>query len=147
MLHLGFCAFSSSYYRGALGAMVVYDVTNRSTFENLNKWFKELENHADKGCIFVLVGNKIDLEQRRQVSKEEGAKYATKRRISFMETSAANNTNVDFAFIQLLKEIYWKQSKSKSLMPSPGEKRNSSTEALLVRSPNGLEWNALGRIN
>ncbi|KAL0488468.1 Ras-related protein Rab [Acrasis kona] len=108
-----FRAISAAYYRGANGALIVYDITNQETFNNLNKWFKEIENQGENGCLNVLVGNKCDLDHLRQVQTEDGRTFAEKHNVSFMETSAQDNTNVDLAFTSLLKEIYKNQKKGK----------------------------------
>ena len=108
-----FRAISAAYYRGANGALIVYDITNPETFQNLNKWFKEIENQGENGCINILIGNKSDLAHLRQVDTEEARKFAEKHNVSFLETSAANNTNVDLAFTSLLQEIYKTQKKNK----------------------------------
>jgi len=109
-----FRAISAAYYRGANGALICYDITNAETFQNLSKWFKEIENQGENGCINILIGNKCDLAHLRQVDTEEARKLAEKHNVSFLETSAANNTNVELAFTSLLKEIYKAQKKGKN---------------------------------
>lgn len=69
-------AITSAYYRGAVGALLVYDITKRSTFENVERWLAELKEHADDGVVILLVGNKSDLRHIRAVSTEEGAAFA-----------------------------------------------------------------------
>jgi len=108
-----FRAISAAYYRGANGALICYDITNPESFQNLNKWFKEIENQGENGCINILIGNKCDLAHLRQVDTEEARKFAEKHNVSFLETSAANDTNVELAFTSLLKEIYKTQKKGK----------------------------------
>jgi small GTP-binding protein len=63
---------ASAYYRGAMGALLVYDITRRNTFENLDKWLKELKNFAEEGIVTILIGNKSDLRQFRSVKTEQG---------------------------------------------------------------------------
>ena len=121
-----FRAISAAYYRGANGALIVYDITNPETFQNLNKWFKEIENQGENGCINILIGNKSDLAHLRQVDTEEARKFAEKHNVSFLETSAANNTNVDLAFTSLLQEIYKTQKKNK------GGGENSSNDGTVT---------------
>ncbi|KAJ3709223.1 hypothetical protein LUZ61_012928 [Rhynchospora tenuis] len=91
--------------RGALGAVLVYDVTRRNTFENVKMWLKELRDHVDSSHV-VLVGNKTDLKNLREVTTEDGAALAESEGWSFVETSALDSTNVDKAFQILLTEIY-----------------------------------------
>jgi Rab family protein len=63
---------ASAYYRGAMGALLVYDITRRNTFENLDKWMKELKNFGEEGMVTILIGNKSDLRQFRSVKTEQG---------------------------------------------------------------------------
>ncbi|KAI8021533.1 Ras-related protein RABA2a [Camellia lanceoleosa] len=99
-------AITSAYYRGALGALLVYDVTKPITFENVSRWLKELRNHADANIIIMLIGNKTDLEHLRAVSTEDAQAFAEKEGLSFIETSALEATNVEKAFQTILSEIY-----------------------------------------
>lgn len=105
-------AITSAYYRGAVGALLVYDVTKSATFENASRWLRELRDHADgRGTAVMLVGNKTDLVAKQQrglraVSRGDAAALAEREGLSFVETSALDATNVDAAFEQLLTEIY-----------------------------------------
>ena len=69
-------AITTAYYRGALGALLVYDITRKDTFYNVNKWLRELREHADMNISIILVGNKSDLYHMRQVTYEEASMYA-----------------------------------------------------------------------
>jgi small GTP-binding protein len=89
---------ASAYYRGAMGALLVYDITRRNTFENLDKWLKELKNFAEEGIVTILIGNKSDLRQFRSVKTEQGEEYASKNNMIFLETSALDATNIEEAF-------------------------------------------------
>ncbi|XP_068658666.1 ras-related protein RABA6b-like [Aristolochia californica] len=100
-----FRAITSSYYRGALGALLVYDVTRRITFENLPKWIRELRELADPTLVIALVGNKSDLVHMREVGEEEGKSLAEREELCFMETSALENRNVEDAFLQMITRI------------------------------------------
>merc|ERR1712224_454009 len=99
-------AITSAYYRGAVGALLVYDISKHETFENTQNWLKELRQHADANIVIMLIGNKCDLEPERQVSKEEGLAYANKNRLAFEETSAKTSHQVDTSFNRILTEIY-----------------------------------------
>ncbi|KAM7280327.1 hypothetical protein ACFE04_007461 [Oxalis oulophora] len=102
-----FRAITSSYYRGALGAMLIYDITRRGTFQNIDKWLKELREYGNSDMIIVLVGNKSDLgPQSREVSEEEGANLAETEGMYFMETSALENLNVEEAFLEMVSKIH-----------------------------------------
>ena len=101
-------AITSAYYKGAKGAFVVYDITRRSSFESVEKWFNDLMSTADKKVTIVVIGNKCDLEDHRQISKEEGQEKANKLQVAFLETSAFSGENVDKAFEMMVNEIYKK---------------------------------------
>lgn len=99
-------AITSAYYRGALGALLVYDVTKPTTFENVSRWLKELRDHADSNIVIMLIGNKTDLKHLRAVATEDAQSFAEKEGLSFIETSALEATNVEKAFQTILAEIY-----------------------------------------
>ncbi|EPS67330.1 hypothetical protein M569_07446, partial [Genlisea aurea] len=106
-----FRAVTSAYYRGAVGALVVYDISRRSTFENIERWLDELNTHCDTAVARMLVGNKSDLENIREVSVEEGKSLAEGEGLFFIETSALDATNVNEAFHIVIREIYDKVSR------------------------------------
>lgn len=100
-------AITSAYYRGAVGALLVYDVTKAATFENARPWLKELRDHADDAhTVVMLVGNKTDLAHLRAVARADAAALAEREGLAFLETSALDATNVDRAFETALTEIY-----------------------------------------
>ncbi|GFH09990.1 uncharacterized protein HaLaN_05227, partial [Haematococcus lacustris] len=99
-------AITSAYYRGAVGALLVYDITKNPTFENVERWLKELRDHADSNIVIMLVGNKSDLRHLRCVLTEDAQAFCEKESLSFIETSALESTNVEKAFQQILTEIY-----------------------------------------
>lgn len=99
-------AITSAYYRGAVGALLVYDITKAATFENVERWLKELRDHADSNIVIMLVGNKSDLRHLRGVSTEDAQAFCEKEGLSFIETSALESTNVERAFQQVLADIY-----------------------------------------
>ncbi|KAI7899028.1 putative ras-related GTP-binding protein [Cokeromyces recurvatus] len=100
-------AITGAYYRGAVGALLVYDITRQSSFENVEHWLKELRDHADPNIVIMLVGNKLDLnETSRQVSTEEGGALAEQEGFLFIETSALDATNVENAFATVFNTIY-----------------------------------------
>ncbi|CAN6810710.1 unnamed protein product, partial [Brassica oleracea] len=104
-------AITSAYYRGAVGAFLVYDVTRRVTFENVERWLKELRDHTDANIVCMLVGNKADLRHLRAVSTEDATAFAERESTFFMETSALEALNVEDAFTQVLSQIYRVASK------------------------------------
>lgn len=99
-------AITSAYYRGAVGALLVYDITKKQTFDNVQRWLGELRGHADSNIVIMMAGNKCDLKQLRAVSEEEGQELAEKEGLSFLETSALEAINVEKAFGTILGEIY-----------------------------------------
>ncbi|KAE8679410.1 Ras-related protein RABA4d [Hibiscus syriacus] len=99
-------AVTSAYYRGAVGAMLVYDMTKRQSFDNMARWLEELRGHADKNIIVMLIGNKCDLGNLRAVPTEDAQEFAQRESLFFMETSALESTNVETAFLTILTEIY-----------------------------------------
>jgi Ras-related protein Rab-11A len=101
-----FRAISRSIYHGAKGAMLVYDITNQQSFENIPNWLNELVSHVSPSTVIMLVGNKCDLEHLRAVKKETATKFAEEKRLLFLETSALDTTNVDKAFEWLVTEIF-----------------------------------------
>lgn len=143
----GFCvyryrAITSAYYRGAVGALLVYDVTRHATFENVDRWLKELKNHTDSNIVVMLVGNKSDLRHLVAVPTEDGKSYAERESLYFIETSALEAVNVEKAFAEVLTQIYHIVSKkaveagengSASSIPAQGEKINIKDESGLNR--------------
>ncbi|CAH1436429.1 unnamed protein product [Lactuca virosa] len=101
-----FRAVTSAYYRGAVGALIVYDISRSTTFDSVTRWLEELKTHSDTTVVRMLVGNKCDLGNIRAVSVEDGKKLAENEGLFFMETSALDSTNVKTAFELVIKEIY-----------------------------------------
>ena len=99
-------AVTSAYYRGAVGAMLVYDITKRQTFDHIPRWLQELRGQADKNIVIILLGNKNDLEDERAVSTEDAKEFAQQEGLFFLETSALQSTNVEDAFMTVLTETF-----------------------------------------
>ncbi|KAI3786978.1 hypothetical protein L1987_41100 [Smallanthus sonchifolius] len=99
-------AITSAYYRGAVGALLVYDITKRPTFDNVQRWLRELRANADSNIVVLMAGNKSDLNDLRAVDKQDGQSLAEKEGLSFLETSALEAHNVEKAFQTILTEIY-----------------------------------------
>lgn len=110
-------AITSAYYRGAVGALLVYDIAKHQTYENVTRWLKELRDHADQNIVIALVGNKSDLKHLRAVPTDEAKEFASKSRVllfagmanilaqnglTFIETSALDASNVESAFQNIL---------------------------------------------
>eukprot|EP01055_Gregarina_sp_Pseudo9_P000393 Gregarina_sp_Pseudo_9__392@NODE_1257_length_1737_cov_23_869258_g1182_i0_p2_GENE_NODE_1257_length_1737_cov_23_869258_g1182_i0NODE_1257_length_1737_cov_23_869258_g1182_i0_p2_ORF_typecomplete_len211_score20_80Ras/PF00071_22/5_4e67Roc/PF08477_13/9e26Roc/PF08477_13/3_7e03Arf/PF00025_21/2_5e19GTP_EFTU/PF00009_27/9_5e07FeoB_N/PF02421_18/1_1e06Gtr1_RagA/PF04670_12/2_6e06MMR_HSR1/PF01926_23/2e05ATPase/PF06745_13/0_00048RsgA_GTPase/PF03193_16/2_5RsgA_GTPase/PF03193_16/0_12SRPRB/PF09439_10/0_00028AAA_22/PF len=100
-----FRSITRSYYRGAAGALLVYDISRRETFNHLTKWLDEVRQNSNVNMTIVLIGNKCDLD-RREVTTEEGAEFAQEHGLIFLETSAKTAQNVEEAFLYTAKKIY-----------------------------------------
>ncbi|KAK8513270.1 hypothetical protein V6N12_052468 [Hibiscus sabdariffa] len=127
-------AITSAYYRGAVGALLVYDITKRQTFDNVQRWLRELRDHADSNIVIMMAGNKSDLNHLRAVPEEDGRALAEREGLSFLETSALEATNIEKAFHTVLNEIYHIISK-KALAALEAEAR----EEVILRSRNRME--------
>ena len=99
-------SITSSYYKGAHGCLLVYDITRKATFENIDKWLAEIKLSSNNEINMILIGNKCDLEDKREVSIEEAQNKAKLLNMAFMETSALNGTNVEKAFNELVNNVY-----------------------------------------
>jgi Ras-related protein Rab-11A/Ras-related protein Rab-11B len=122
-------AITSAYYRGAVGALLVYDMTKHGTFENVDRWLRELRDHAEANIVVMLVGNKSDLKTQRAVETQEAMAFAEQHNLAFIETSALDASGVDVAFTNILTEIYRLMNKkqlqegsAKQSVASGGEK-------------------------
>ncbi|KAI8564481.1 hypothetical protein RHMOL_Rhmol03G0185200 [Rhododendron molle] len=100
-----FRTITSSYYRGAHGIIIVYDITDQESFNNVKQWLSEIDRYASENVNKVLVGNKCDLTAKRAVSYEEAKAFADEIGIPFMETSAKDSTNVEQAFMAMAADI------------------------------------------
>uniref|UniRef100_A0A7N2R9B3 Uncharacterized protein n=1 Tax=Quercus lobata TaxID=97700 RepID=A0A7N2R9B3_QUELO len=135
-------AITSAYYRGAVGALLVYDVTRHTTYENVARWLKELREHTDPNIVVMLIGNKSDLRHLVAVPTEYGKSFAERESLYFMETSALEATNVENAFTEVLTQIYRIVSKravdagdsgSSSSLPSKGQTINVKDESSVLK--------------
>jgi len=103
-----FRSITRSYYRGAAGALLVYDITRRETFTHLTSWLEDARQHSSSEMTIMLIGNKSDLETKRAVTFEEGEQFAKENGLIFLETSAKTSQNVEEAFLLTAKKIYEK---------------------------------------
>lgn len=106
-----FRTITTAYYRGAMGIMLVYDVSNTRSFENISNWIRNIEMHATQDVELMILGNKCDIADKRQVTKERGEQLALQHSIKFMETSAKANINIEEAFVTLARDIKMKMEK------------------------------------
>ena len=98
-------SITSAYYKGAKGALIVYDITKKSSFNNIDKWISDLKLNGDKNICIIILGNKSDLSDKREVTKEEGIKKSEMFKTAFLETSALNGDNIGKAFEELIQQI------------------------------------------
>lgn len=101
-IHINNFFLITRYYRGAVGALLVYDIAKHLTYENVERWLRELRDHADQNIVIMLVGNKSDLRHLRAVPTDEAKAFAERNGLSFIETSALDSTNVETAFQNIL---------------------------------------------
>ena len=99
-------SITNAYYKGSKGAFIVYDITRKETFDSVDKWISDLKQSGDKKITILLIGNKNDLDNQRQISKEQGEEKAKSFGVAFLETSAFNGYNLDKAFDLMIKEVY-----------------------------------------
>ena len=125
----------STYFRGAHGILLIYDVTNKDSFKNLENWLIEIEKNSSDKVLKILLGNKCDLSDDREIQTEEGQAFAIRNGMEFMETSAKMNTNVSEAFITLGKLMIEFNSKTNT---NQGQK---SGEAKTLKSNSGKDLN------
>ena len=112
-----FKTITSSYYKGAHGIIVTYDLTDRDTFAKVSEWMTEVDKHAQENISRILVGNKKDLEERREVPYQEGKELADNFNVRFLETSAKESMNVEEAFTLMTREIKAKVATSQPKRP------------------------------
>ncbi|GAB6030966.1 Ras-protein Rab-2A [Chamberlinius hualienensis] len=101
-----FRSITRSYYRGSAGALLVYDVSKRETFNRLTKWLEDVRENSHSSTVIMLIGNKSDLQSQRKVQKSEGESFAKANKIIFIETSAKTACNVHQAFLHTAKDIF-----------------------------------------
>ncbi len=98
-------SLTNSFYRGSHAAIFVYDITEYDSFKNIEFWIKDVEKHTNEDLLKILVGNKIDLENKRQVSMQTAIDFANSNNMIFIECSAKNDINIDVIFVNILKLI------------------------------------------
>jgi len=101
-----FQSVTKNYYRNAVGALIVYDITKKSSFEHLKNWIENVRECSTKNIKIILIGNKTDLEEKREVSYQEGLEFAKKYDLIFFETSAKNFININESFYKLTEDIF-----------------------------------------
>ncbi|KAI0792647.1 GTP-binding protein ypt1 [Abortiporus biennis] len=128
-----FRTISQAYYRGAHGIIVVYDVTDSESFDNVKTWFTEINRHATEGVQKLLIGNKSDLVEKKVVDFNAAKAFADEKGVTFLETSAKDSSNVDDAFLALARQI------RDNLESNPEQGNSSSSKANTVTPGKALE--------
>ena len=129
-------AITSSYYKGAKGAIIVYDITNEDSFNNVESWMNEVTKKGKTDMQFLLVGNKKDLVNDRKVTEQKGIDKAKELNMNLFEASALEKTNVNEAFNYLMKEIYLNIRREKNINTNNEEKIGQSGIALNTNKKN-----------
>jgi len=107
---------TKAYYRGASGVVLIYDITDERSFNNVSRWIRSIDQNADDVVDKILVGNKLDLEDRREVSTAKGEKLAKQFNMKFFEASAKSDINVTESFLELSRQIMARVSDKKPLV-------------------------------
>ena len=131
-------AITSAYYRGAVGALLVYAINSRDSFADVERWLTELRENADRNIVIMLAGNKSDLKHLREVPTEEAKDFAKRNSLSFMETSALDSSNVEEAFKSIINTIYSVTSHPPGDDPAQGGAVSGSkgkTETIVLNDP------------
>ena len=97
---------TSAYYRGSVGALVIFDIANIQSFKDVSHWLRELRDKCNENIVILMVGNKSDLEAQREVDRNAAASYAANHGIAYVETCALKGTNVNEAFELIINEVY-----------------------------------------
>ena len=119
-------SMTAAYYKGAKGALIVYDTTNARSFENVEKWLSEIKEKSSKDIKLIIIGNKIDLKESKAVTTEQALSKAKELGSPLMETSALDSTNVKEAFYDLLKEMYLEVSKALEIVENQNLAKNKN---------------------
>mmetsp|Transcript_34099 Transcript_34099/g.101734 ORF Transcript_34099/g.101734 Transcript_34099/m.101734 type:complete len:205 (-) Transcript_34099:57-671(-) len=130
-----FRSITRAYYRGATGALLVYDISKRASFASLERWLKELRDRTDQDVVVLVVGNKSDLHEQREVSSQEAQAFVESGGLSgCIETSALESTNVEEAFVRILADIHCRQNSR----PASGSRSAGSSLKPGAATPAGL---------
>ncbi|CAL4058586.1 unnamed protein product [Meganyctiphanes norvegica] len=106
-----FQSITTAYYRGAMGIMLVYDITNAKSFDSIEKWLKNIKEHASEDVEIMVLGNRCDMEDKRIITQDKGEEFAREHCVQFMEVSSKADINIEGAFSELVEAILSKTSR------------------------------------
>jgi Ras-related protein Rab-11A len=129
-------SITSAYYKGTKGAFIVYDISRKATFENVDKWVEELKNNGSEDVLIMLVGNKSDLKEQREIAEEDAKKKAELYNAAFCETSALEGYNIEYAFENLINEITKKVEKEREEKVGKNNGRNRMEGKMITLDTN-----------
>lgn len=109
-----FRSVTHAYYRDSHALLLLYDITNKQSFDNIRAWLSEIKEYAPENSVVMLLGNKSDKTNERVVKKEEGERLALEHNVAFMETSAKTGMNVDLAFMAIARELTFQHQQASS---------------------------------
>jgi len=136
-----FRTITTAYYRGAMGILLVYDITNEKSFENIKTWIKNIEQHASADVEKMILGNKCDMEDKRKISTAQGEQLAKEYNVKFMETSAMNRTNVERAFTEIASDIKQKMdSRDVAPISDPNSRGGATIKPDTQQNTNNASW-------
>ena len=138
-----FKSLAMTYYRKAYGILLLFDITKRSSFISCKHYLEEVRLNSDKNCIIYLIGNKVDLEQQREISYDEAKFYADKEKIKYIETSAIKNIRVEEVFSSLLNNIYEikkEENKNKLFLETGNNTIGLKKDEKLLKTNNDKFW-------
>ena len=127
-------SITSSYFKGSHGCFIVYDITNETSFEDVNKWYEQAQKESSKEVSIILVGNKCDLENERKVSKEKGEEKARALNCPFFETSALSKIKVDDIFNEMVNNIFDRTGGAKNEEDDDIEIINENDKAVSLKT-------------
>ena len=122
--HEKFRTITTSYYKSAQAIIILYDITQKSSFDHIRNWITEIDKFGKQGVLKVIVGNKLDLENNRKIKKEDAENLALKYGVKLWEVSAKDNTNIEEMFIDTIKTLL--ERNSKIINDIPGSSMNNN---------------------
>jgi len=140
-----FRAVTRSYYRGAAGALLVYDITRRITYNHLTSWLTDARNLTNPNTVIMLIGNKKDLEAQRDVTYEEAAQFAKENGLIFIESSAKTGENVEEAFLKTAKLIFQSVQEGNVDLTADGGVTKSTGASVTTANPSLTDNTATGQ--